>query len=80
MLPASELDASMTPDGFLPWYVADGREVSAASFRGRATIDTIQDSLPVVVSLLGDQPLVGRSFTDRFLVILDHGQSLIIEP
>ena len=33
-----------------------------------------------VVTILGDEPLIGRRLTDRFRVILDHGARVIVEP
>jgi hypothetical protein len=35
---------------------------------------------PVVVTSLGDEPLIGRRLTDRFRVIEDHGARVIVEP
>jgi hypothetical protein len=33
-----------------------------------------------VISVLGDEPLVGRGVTDRFAVTLDHGRRVIVAP
>jgi hypothetical protein len=43
---------------------------------------TIEDlgTLDCNVIAMGDEPLVGRAVSDRFMVILDHGRQLIVEP
>lgn len=37
-------------------------------------------AFPVVVIVLGYEPLAGRGVSDRYSVILDHGRRLIVEP
>jgi hypothetical protein len=30
--------------------------------------------------LLGDEPIMGRGIGDRYRMVLDHGQRLVVEP
>jgi hypothetical protein len=34
---------------------------------------------PVMISLLGEEAIVGRRLTDSFRLILDHGMRVIVE-
>jgi predicted aspartyl protease len=67
------------PDDFQRWSLADGSVVYAPMYFGRARLDGF-DSFGVLVTVLGDEPLVGRGVTDRFRLVLDHGERVIIEP
>jgi hypothetical protein len=61
------------------WSRADGTEVLAPVYLGTAQLDAFA-SFPAFVTVLGDETLVGRGVSDRFRVILDHGQQVIVEP
>jgi predicted aspartyl protease len=67
------------PDGFLPCRLADGSEVLTRFYRGLVGLAGM-GSFAVILLALGDEPLAGRGVTDRFRVVLDHGQQLIVEP
>ena len=67
------------PDGMFDGVLADGSAVAFPSYRGELRLGNLA-RLPVVVAALGDEVLLGRGVTDRFTVILDHGQQVIIEP
>lgn len=66
------------PKGYLPWTLANGGEVNAPYFLGKVSIGKFE-SINVLITVLGDEPLVGRGVTDRFKVIFDHGKKVIIE-
>ena len=68
-----------TPDGYLPWTLADGTQVLLPAYRGTVQLDGFP-SFPTVVIALGDEPIVGRQVSDRFRVVLDHGQQVVVEP
>jgi len=78
-LPAGLTTDGEPADGYLPWTLADGSEVSAPAYDARVQIGELPP-LPAVVIVLGDEPLVGRGVSDRFRIILEHGQRLIVEP
>jgi hypothetical protein len=63
----------------LIWTLGDGSDVLAAVYLGTAQLGGFP-SFPVFVTVLGSEMLVGRAVSDRFRVILDHGQQLIVEP
>jgi len=67
------------PDGNISWVLADGSHGEAPSYRGNIEIGTL-GSFPATILVLGREVLVGRRFTDRFAITLDHGQKVIVEP
>lgn len=77
-LPANLLADGEQPDLYVAWTLADGSEVLAPAFVGTAQLGDF-DPLPILVTTIGDEPLVGRGVTDRFAVTLDHGQRIIVE-
>jgi len=80
IIPAALIPDSPLPDGYLTWRLGDGSDVVAAYYVGTVEIVGLPGSFPAVVSILGDEAIVGRSLTDRFTVIFDHGQRIIVEP
>jgi predicted aspartyl protease len=38
------------------------------------------DRFPIAVAMTGREFLIGRGVSDRFRIILDHGQHVIVEP
>lgn len=67
------------PDGYLSCRLADGSDVLSPFYRGTIRVGAL-GSFSVVIVALGDEPLVGRGVSDRFKVILDHGQQVIVAP
>lgn len=67
------------PDRYTLWTLADGSEVVAPAFLGTVELGEF-DALPVLVNAIGDEPLIGRGLSDRFLITLDHGRRIIVEP
>jgi predicted aspartyl protease len=67
------------PDFHIRCTLADGSGVVVPAYLGEVSLNTL-GRFPIVVTILGDESLVGRGITDRFTVILDHGQQGIVEP
>jgi predicted aspartyl protease len=61
------------------WMLADGTRVEADVFVGAVEIGGTGSSV-VMVTEMGDQVLIGRAISNRFLVTLDHGRTLTFEP
>lgn len=78
-LPPELVVAGQSPDGYLPCQLADGSEVLTPFYLGVVRVGDL-GAFPIVIIALGDEPLVGRGVSDRFRIILDHGQQLIVEP
>ncbi len=78
-LPAHLLADSEQPDLYVTWALADGSEVLAPAFVGTVHLGDF-DPFSVLVTTIGDEPLVGRGVTDRFAITLDHGQKIVVEP
>lgn len=66
------------PQGYLPWTLANGEEVNAPYFLGKVRIGKFEP-VSVLITALGDEPLIGRGITDKFKVIFDHGKKVILE-
>ncbi|HCB22421.1 hypothetical protein A3B42_00505 [Candidatus Daviesbacteria bacterium RIFCSPLOWO2_01_FULL_38_10] len=67
-----------SPRGYLPWTLASGTKVNAPYFLGKIKIGKFKP-FNVLITALGDEPLVGRGVTDKFKVIFDHGRKVVIE-
>lgn len=78
-LPTDLLVGSGMPNGYAHWILADGTQVLAPGFSATVELPGF-DPFPIVVSAIGHRPVVGRGVTDRFTLILDHGQRIIVEP
>jgi predicted aspartyl protease len=82
-VPAAMLGSVLTDDrpadGVERWTLADGSLLAAPVYRATATLQGI-GSIGVAVSVLGDEPLIGRGVLDHFLVTFDHGRRIILEP
>lgn len=79
VVPANLTSSGTPPVAFLTWMLAAGTEVVAAAFLGEARVGGM-DPVEVVVTVLGDEALIGRNLIRHFRVVLDHGQQLIVEP
>jgi predicted aspartyl protease len=78
-VPSALIDPTITPDTHLPWQLADGSQVLTPAYLATVHIGQLQPVLTVLIAL-GDEPLLGRSVTDSFRLILDHGAQVIVEP
>lgn len=67
------------PDFYLTWSLANGSYIQVPAYLGTVIIGTIKFS-PVVVGIMGDEPIIGIRIISAFKVILDHGRKVIIEP
>lgn len=79
ILPTAAVASTARPDGFLSWRMVDGTPIQTPIYRGTVQISTLA-TLDVVIAIVGDEPIIGRSLLDRFTIILDHGQRVIVEP
>lgn len=67
------------PDGRVEVEVADGRVVSTPVFLG--TVEVVGfPPFNARVGALGKEYILGREAIDRFRVIFDHGERVIVEP
>ncbi len=68
-----------SPDEYRGWALADGSEIETPVYYGTAWLGRFP-SVPADIVIIGDEPLVGRGITDRYLLHLDHGERVIVEP
>lgn len=79
-------DLPRTPDAYASFRLADGSNRITPVYLGSMLLPGFADedgdhkSFPVTVVVMGDEPLVGRGLTDRFLLTLDHGRRVVLEP
>lgn len=79
MLPSGFITDGQPPDGYLLWTLADESSIQVPAYLASVIVGSF-GPFDAVISVLGDEPIVGRSLIDRFTVILDHGQRIIVEP
>ena len=80
----SSVPASVIPNGHPADFevratLADGSQISVPGYLARVRVGA-EPSFPIILLALGDEPIVGLGVTNRFRLILDHGQRVIIEP
>ncbi len=66
------------PEGYFSWTLANGKNVSAPYFLGKVKLGKFKP-LDVLITALGDEPLIGRRVTNKFKVTFDHGRKVIVE-
>ena len=66
-------------DGHQRWKLADGSTVLAPYYVGTAHLGNTEVA-GILVTAIGDEPIIGRAIIMEFNVILDHGQRVIVEP
>jgi predicted aspartyl protease len=59
--------------------LADGSRVAVPAYVAEVRLGPY-GPFPVAVLVLGDEPSVGLRVTNRFRLILDHGERVIVEP
>jgi predicted aspartyl protease len=80
VLPESAAADLAAPDSFLTWSLADDSQVVVPAYLGIIELVELTATLPVLISVLGDEGIVGRGVSDRYRVTLDHGRQLVLEP
>ncbi len=61
------------------WKLGDGSEVEAEDYLGTASIVGLPVTIPVRISRLGNECMIGRGIIDHFRVTFDRGQTIEIE-
>lgn len=69
----------MEPDRRRRYILADGRIGIASIFYGDVQLGDLEP-VPVEVTSLGDEFIIGTGILSRYEVILDHGQRVIVNP
>ncbi len=67
------------PIGYLHWTLANGTDERAPYYTGRVRIGPL-GPFTALVTAMGDEPVVGRRLTNRFMIMLDHGRRVVVEP
>lgn len=78
ILPPKMILNGEPPLGYSSWTLASGEQVNAPYFLGKVRIGKFKP-VNVLITVLGDEPLIGRKVTDQFKVIFDHGKRIIVE-
>jgi predicted aspartyl protease len=79
VVPAGFFDALTRPDNYLDWFMADDRHILVPMYLATIELDQL-GIFPTTVAALGSEVLVGRHLLDRFLITIDHGRRVRIEP
>jgi len=78
-VPPDVLANGQPSDDYQSWSLADGRRVTTPLYLGTINVGDL-GTVPALIIAPGDEPLVGRRVTDRFRLILDHGERVILGP
>jgi predicted aspartyl protease len=78
-VPPAVLDMPGPPDAWLQYGMADGSVITAPAYRGQAQLGPF-GPFRVVITVLGTEVIVGRALMDRFLITLERGNRIIVEP
>lgn len=78
VIPWDFVASDKVPDGYLPWRLADGSEIITPVYVSTVELGRM-GTFPVVIAALGDEPMIGRGVIDRFSIVLDHGQRVIVD-
>lgn len=77
-LPPKMIMNGNPPDGYHRWKLADESIVTAPYYIG--TVELGKIVLPsVLITVLGNEPIIGRGIIADFKVILDRGKQVILE-
>ena len=77
-LPLETIASNTAPNGYQQWVLADGSTVLAPYYIG--TLRMGETEVPgVLVTAVGNEPLLGRGAIMDLTVILDHGDRVIVE-
>ena len=78
-VPPSLLENLGPPDGHELWRPVVGPPILAPAYRGSFEVGAL-GPVPVTLTVLGDEVLVGLEVIGRFIVTFEHGQRVIIKP
>lgn len=78
ILPEGFIENGEIADDYNPWRLADSSVIHAPAYRGSAQIGKKKIG-DVLITILGNKPIVGRNIINNFKITLDHGKRVIIE-
>ncbi len=67
------------PDYVSEWELGDGSIVEAQDYLGTLDIVGLEENIEVRITAIGTEFILGRSIIDRYCVLFDHGERVIIE-
>ena len=79
VVPANFHSNGHPPEAYVTWALADGSEVVAPIFPGTLSFEGFP-LIPVAVTALGNEPLIGRRAITGVMLTLDHGVRVIVNP
>ena len=80
VLPTSYLPENVPAETPGRWRMPDGNVVEAPRYSGIISVGNFPPiPFPVLVTILGDEPIIGVHVIRHFSVILDHGRRVIVE-
>jgi predicted aspartyl protease len=79
VVPTGFVASRFHADGHLRWTLADGSSVLAAYYVGSVRLGKL-GPFPALVTVLGNEALIGRGIVGHLTIVLDHGQRVIVEP
>lgn len=84
VIPTNWIKNGHRADGYVTWTMADGTSTMAEIYLGIVRLVDLEESkpniIPVTITVLGNEVIVGRGIIDQFKLTLDHGRKLLLEP
>ena len=81
VLPTSYLPENVRAERPGRWRMPDGNLVVAPRYSGTISVGGFPPlPFPVLITILGDEAIIGVEVIRNFSVILDHGRRVIVEP
>lgn len=83
IIPEGLMTNGKPPDSYLRFTLADQvTSVLAPAYLGKVEVAELGDAglYPAIISVLGNEPIIGRNLARRFWITLDHGRQVIIRP
>jgi predicted aspartyl protease len=78
VVPPSFIPPNTTPSFEHRWILADDSDVRVSVYRGTVALGHL-GTFSATIAAIGSAVLIGRRLTDRFQVILERGQRVIVE-
>lgn len=78
-LPARLILNGKPPDGHTSWILANGENIRVPYYFGFIKLGDFKQIF-VQITVLGNEPVIGRGITDQFRIVFDHGRKVIVEP
>lgn len=76
-VPASVLEGQ-EPDLYQRWTLAEGSQIVVPVYRGTVQLGVFQPASVLVIAM-GEECIIGLGILNRFSVLFDHGERVVVD-